>query len=66
MQDYIVWNICPQPVEFLSDMYLTPYLSSPPPLFHPHPYEILVEPAHLFDNNNCYLPVITEEYFGYV
>jgi hypothetical protein len=53
-----------QPIEFLSDMYLAPLPPSPPPYLSP--YEIVVEPSHLFDNNNSFLPVVTEQFFGFI
>jgi len=53
-----------QPIEFLSDMYLMPLPPSPPPYLSP--YEIVVEPSHLLDNNNSFLPVVTEQFFGFI
>jgi len=85
--------LCPQPVEFLSDLYFLPHVNSAPPYQYlygpsslvkscyalpppaptrgyvsdcvPHsPYEIYVSSSHL--QNNSYLPVITEQFFGYI
>jgi hypothetical protein len=53
-----------QPIEFLSDMYLAPLPPTPPPYLSP--YEIVVEPSHLLDNNNSFLPVVTEQFFGFI
>jgi hypothetical protein len=53
-----------QPIEFLSDMYLAPLPPFPPPYLSP--YEIVVEPSHLLDNNNSFLPVVTEQFFGFI
>jgi hypothetical protein len=53
-----------QPIEFLSDMYLVPLPPCPPPYLSP--YEIVVEPSHLLDNNNSFLPVVTEQFFGFI
>jgi hypothetical protein len=55
--------IC-QPIEFVSDMYLMPLAPSPSPYLSP--YEIVVEPCHLLDNNNAFLPVVTEQFFGFI
>nr|CAD7440587.1 unnamed protein product [Timema bartmani] len=65
-----LWMSESKPVDFFTDMYLQPLYIGPYPSFShsslpSNPYEVLVEPCHL-NNNNSYLSVFTEQNFGFI